>query len=116
MSAHRRTSWPASLRFLLVVQGGVLVVAALHFGQPVLLPLMITVLLTFLLRPAVVWLERVGVARAVAVSLVALGVLLAIGSAMWIVTAQFRDLAVHLDEYRGHLHAKVDALRQTRLQ
>src|SRR5262249_43247159 len=51
-----------------------------------------------------------------AVGIVALGVLLLIGGTAWIITAQFRELAVHLDEYQGHLHAKVAALHGTRIR
>jgi predicted PurR-regulated permease PerM len=116
MPAIRRTTWPASFRFLVAVQGGVLVVAALYFGQPVLMPLIMTVLLTFLLRPGVVWLERHRTPRSAAVGIVALGILLLIGGAAWMITSQFRDLVLHLDEYRGHLHAKITAFHGTRIR
>src|SRR5262249_10011459 len=114
MAAIRRTIWPASFRFLMAVQGGVLVVAGLHFGQQVLMPLIMTVLLTFLLRPGVVWLEHHRTPRSAAVGIVAVGILLLIGGAAWIITSQFRELALHLDEYQGHLRAKVAAVHGTR--
>lgn len=114
MTAARRMAWPPAYRFLIAAQGGILVVAALHFGEPVLLPLTMTVLLTFLLRPVVVWLERHKMPRSAAVGIVALSILFVLGSATWIITAQFRELVQHLDEFRGHLRTKIDGLHRTK--
>jgi predicted PurR-regulated permease PerM len=80
------------------------------------MPLIMTMLLTFLLRPGVVWLERRRTPRSAAVGIVALGILLLIGGAAWIITSQFRELALHLDEYQGHLRAKAAALHGTRIR
>ncbi len=116
MNGSRRITLPPSFRILIAVQGGLLVIAALHFGQPVLFPVVMTVLLTFLLRPGVVWLERHKIPRPAAVGSVAFGILAVIGSAGWIITGQFRDLALHLDEYRGHMRAKIEVLQRTRVK
>ncbi|MGE5193192.1 MAG: AI-2E family transporter, partial [Deltaproteobacteria bacterium] len=116
MNGSRRMTHPPASRLLTALEGGVLVVAALYFGQPILLPLAMAILLTFLLRPCVVWLERHKIPRAAAVLVVTLTILLVIGSAGWIMTRQFRDLALHLDEYRGHLGAKAEVFQRTRLK
>ncbi len=98
-------------RFLIVVQVTVLLVTALYFGQPVLMPLATAVLLTFLLRPAVVSLERRRLPRAAAVILVLCSILAMLGSVGWVVSRQFHDLALHLDDYRGHLRTKIESIR-----
>jgi len=85
----------------------VLIVVALYFGQPVLLPLALAVLLTFLLRPVVVWLERRGLPRVVAVCLVVVGIFTSLGVTGWIVTYQISDLVLHLDDYRDEIRSKI---------
>src|SRR5262245_55067676 len=100
-------SAPRSPRLLLALQATVLVVAALYFGRPVLLPLALAVLFTFLLRPVVLWLERRRLPRVVAVAVVVACIFTAIGMAGWIVTNQLGDLASHLDDYRSEIRAKI---------
>lgn len=101
-------------RVLVGLQAVVLAVAALHFGQPVLLPLVVATLFTFLLRPSVVWLERHHVPRAIAVVFVAMGILTLVGTLGWAVTKQLNDLALHLDEYRGNMRTKIEAVHHTK--
>jgi predicted PurR-regulated permease PerM len=101
-------------RFLLGLQAVVLIVAALYFAQPVLLPLVAATLLTFLLRPSVLWLERHRVPRALAVVIMAVGILLLITSVGWVVTRQLNDLALHLDEYRGNMRAKIETVQHSK--
>jgi len=113
MHGTRRLSLPPAYRFLVAVQGVILAVAALHFAQPVLLPLVTAVLLTFVLRPGVVWLERHRIPRIVAVATVVASILLVIGSAGWMITRQFGELAEHLDEYRGHMRDKIETLHRS---
>ncbi len=96
------------------LQAVVLTVAALYFAQPVLMPLVTAILLTFLLRPAVAGLERRRVPRAMAVVLVCLGILAGFGSVGWVLTRQLHELALHLDEYSGHMRAKIESVRNSR--
>ncbi|MGQ0636818.1 MAG: AI-2E family transporter [Planctomycetaceae bacterium] len=101
-------------RFVLALEAVVLTVVGLYFGQPVLMPLVTAVLLTFLLRPSVVWLERRRFPRPVAVGLVALAILAGFGAVGWAVTVQLHDLALHLDDYRGQVHAKLQTLKRSK--
>jgi len=103
-------------RLLVVLQTIVLAVVALYFGQPILCPLVLALLLTFLIRPVVLWPERQGVPRSVAIGVVLVAVLLVIGGVGGAITQQLNELASHLDEYRGHIHAKIEALRSTRFK
>src|SRR6188768_2159514 len=77
-----------------VVLGGV----ALYFGRTVLIPVVVAILLTFLLRPAVVWLERYRIGRVPAVSIVAILVAMFMFTIGWTLTQQFHEMALHLNE------------------
>src|SRR4051795_5668442 len=90
---------------------GVTVVAALYFGQEVLVPIVLAVLLSFILAPVVDLLQRWRLGRVVpviAAVVVALGVTLALGS---VVGVQVAQLATDLPRYQATIGRKVDALR-----
>ena len=99
---------PSGLATLAV---GVTVVAALYFGHEVLVPIVLAVLLSFILAPVVGLLQRWRLGRVVpviAAVLVALGVILALGS---VVGVQLAQLATDLPRYQATIGRKVDALR-----
>ena len=107
---------PPNQRLLVVLQTTVLAVVALYYGQPILAPLVLAILLTFLIRPLVLWQQRHGVPRAAAIAVVFLGIVLVIGGIGGAITRQLHELAMHLDEYRGHIHAKFESLNSTRFK
>jgi len=107
---------PANYRLLVGLQAVVLAIVALYYGQPILVPLVTAVLLTFLLRPAVLWLERHHLPRIVAVGIMGVGILAGFACVGTIVTSQLHELALHLDEYRGHMRSKIESLQHTRFQ
>jgi len=107
---------PASYRLLVGLQTIVLAAIALNYGQPILVPLVTAALLTFLLRPAVLWLERHHLPRAIAVGIVGLSILAGFAGIGTVVTRQLHELALHLDEYQGHLRAKIEAVQRTRFR
>lgn len=89
----------------------VAVVAILHFGREILLPLAIAILLTFLLSPVCTWLERRGVWRVLAV-LLTLGSVSAVFAVVgWMVGLQMVDLATRLPDYKDNLLAKLQSVR-----
>ena len=113
--ARGRTRWPRRARpaprALATLAVGVTVVAALYFGQEVLVPIVLAVLLSFILAPVVGLLQRWRLGRVVpviAAVLVALGVILALGS---VVGVQLAQLATDLPRYQATIGRKVDALR-----
>jgi predicted PurR-regulated permease PerM len=86
-------------------------VAALYFAQEVLIPLAVAVLLTFLMVPAVTWLERRQLGRIGAV-LVAVSIALAsLGAMAWLVQRQFVDVASRLPDYRENIQNKLQRFR-----
>ncbi len=85
--------------------------AALHWAQAILIPLALAFLLSFALRPAVVWLQRMHFGRAPAVLLtvtISLALLVAAG---WFVAGQLMDIATQLPQYRANVHHKLEALQ-----
>lgn len=88
-----------------------LVVAALYWGQTILIPVALGILLAFALTPAAAWLERRGLGRltaSLAVSAVALAVLAGLG---WVAGAQLRHLAADLPKYAENITRKVEPLQ-----
>ena len=91
---------------------GLVIVLGLHWGRPVLIPIALAVLLTFLLNPIVRSLQRRGLGRVlsvmVAVSTVGI-VLIGLGG---MVTRQVAGLLAELPQNTANIKAKVATLRQ----
>lgn len=98
-------------RVLHVVEGFVLAVVILYFGQPILMPFAVAALLTLLLAPVVRWFERRRCPRVPAVIVVVVVILAAVAAAGWAVSIQIIDLASNLPTYRAQIKDKVDTLR-----
>ena len=88
------------------------VVGALYFGAEVLVPLALSVLLSFVLAPAVHALHKRRVPRVLAVSgvvIFAFAVIFALGS---VIVSQVTQLAEELPRYQYTMQAKIRALRE----
>ena len=86
-------------------------IAVLYFGQDVLIPLVLSMLLAFLLGPLCDRLERLRVHRAIAVVMVT-GVAFAfILGIAWIVGHQLSVLSEDLPKYRNEIISKVKSVR-----
>lgn len=100
---------PRSVRdFLLPI---VLVVAVLYFGREFFIPIALAILISFLLGPLIMRLERMHLGRVASVivaTLLAIGV---IGGVGYIVAEQVIELADKLPSYKSNLQEKVNALR-----
>jgi predicted PurR-regulated permease PerM len=90
---------PPGLRWLLAVATLVLVSAVLHVARPILSPIALAVLLTFLLSPVVSALERRGLGRATSVLVVVLLAFGALGAAGYALAAQTEGLIGSLPRY-----------------
>jgi predicted PurR-regulated permease PerM len=88
-----------------------LVVAALFWGQRVLIPLALAVLLTLVLAPLVGRLERCGLRRGPAVLLVVCLASLLLGAAGWVITAQATSLIDELPRYKESVREKIGELQ-----
>jgi predicted PurR-regulated permease PerM len=87
------------------------VVAALYFAREVLIPLAFALTLSFLLTPAVTFLEKLRMGRVLPVILTVLISMVAGGWITWILASQLVDVASQLPTYRQNIHSKIEALR-----
>src|SRR5579864_5267391 len=108
MSVLRRGSANSSIGPVVLVFA---VVAGLYFTREILIPLAFALTLTFLLTPAVTFLEKLRLGRVLPVILTVLVSIVAAGWITWIIANQLVDVASRLPTYRQNIHAKVEALR-----
>ncbi len=86
------------------------VVAVLYVARDILIPLSLAALLSFLLSPLVMRLER-WIGR-VAAALLAVAVLFSIlGGVGWVLTRQVLDLATRLPDYKENIRVKLRVLK-----
>jgi predicted PurR-regulated permease PerM len=105
------TSRVNNLPLLYVLGSIVLIVACLYWAKPVLMPLALAVLITFLLNPVVNALFSRGLPRIPAVLVVVVLAFSVVGGVSWIVTRQLSALAYELPYYRENLKEKISDLR-----
>jgi predicted PurR-regulated permease PerM len=98
-------------RVLIILGCIVLVIASLSLGQKILVPLAVAILLTFILAPLVLALQRLGVGRVPAAITVVLLTLVILGGLGWLVTAQLNALAVELPKHQDTIKQKLQGLQ-----
>jgi predicted PurR-regulated permease PerM len=108
MSVLRRGAAHANIGGVVLVFA---IVAALYFAREILIPLAFALTLTFLLTPAVTFLEKLRVGRVLPVILTVLVSMAAAGWITWVIASQLVDVASQLPTYRQNIHAKIEALR-----
>jgi predicted PurR-regulated permease PerM len=91
--------------------GCVLVAVALDWAESLLLPIAVSLLLTFLLNPPVRWLER-WLPRAAAVLIVVTVTFATLALVGWVVTRNVASLAAELPNYRENIRQKVQDIRR----
>jgi predicted PurR-regulated permease PerM len=97
--------------YLLAVAVAVIVIATLYLARVVLVPFALAMLFSFLLTPAVIWLERIRFPRALAVSFVVVVFVAAMGSVGWTVADQLVDVTNQLPNYTANIKNKIESLR-----
>jgi predicted PurR-regulated permease PerM len=90
--------------------GFVLVVAVLYWAQVVLVPIALAVLLTFLLAPLSLWLQR-WIGRLPAVLVLVILAFSVLGAAGWGLTRELANLANDLPGYRTNIRQKIADVR-----
>jgi predicted PurR-regulated permease PerM len=103
------SSWQ---RAFLISGSIILAVAALYFARSVLIPVVLAILLAFVLNPLVAALQRRGVPRVLAVTLVILLGLAAVGGVGFAVVSQVQNLALDLPRHKDEIAAKLLHLRE----
>ena len=92
---------------------GLLTVGLLYFGKPVLMPLALAALFTFLLSPLVKWLHRLRLPRALAVLIVTLSVFSLLGFLGWVIGREFSSLAASLPNYKDNIRNRIVSLHES---
>ena len=94
----------------MLMAGVLLVVAALYWARDVAIPVALAALLSFLLAPVVIRLQRWGLSRMPAVLAVVLLAFTLIGALGWIVAGQLSNLASQLPAYGENIESKIRSL------
>lgn len=102
-----------SLRRLHGLASILLVVAALYFARAVLIPVVLAILLTFLLSPLMMMLQRRGVPRLPAATIVLLVAVFLFSSVGLIVMHQMRSLMQDLPQHKEAILAKVEQFQES---
>ncbi|HTM07127.1 MAG TPA: AI-2E family transporter [Verrucomicrobiae bacterium] len=107
-AVHREKTLPP---WIALVSVG-FVVALLYWAQPVLIPVALSILLSFLLSPIVDGLQRLRVPRIPAVILVVLLACCALGAVGWITVRQIVSFANDLPQYQDNIVEKIGDLKR----
>jgi len=109
---NQAVAWQGIAPTLATFAAVVLAVACLYWARPVLIPLAVATLLTFMLGPAAGWLQRRGLPRIASVlSVVTVaGVILA--AALWLVGSQLVQLLAELPAYQENVAKRVAEVRE----
>ncbi|WP_224011707.1 AI-2E family transporter [Paraburkholderia tropica] len=91
---------------------GVAVVCALYFGRAVLIPITLSVLLSFLLAPLVNTLRRVRLPEFLSILIAVLATVLALAGVSALIGAQIVQLAADLPQYQEEIEQKVQTVQQ----
>lgn len=89
----------------------VLVGVILSWGQAILIPMALALLLSFLLNPIVRRLDRMGLGRIPPVILTVALVSVLLGGVLWLFMAQINSLAYDLPSYRNNISDKIASLQ-----
>ncbi len=89
----------------------VLIVAIVYLAKPVIVPLALAVLLTFVLTPVVTVIQRRGLPRVPAVLVTVLLTFVVFGLVGWVVAIQVRNLVHDLPAHRKEIDTKIASLR-----
>ncbi|SED16067.1 AI-2E family transporter [Bradyrhizobium erythrophlei] len=92
----------------------VIIIAMLYFGREIFVPIALAILLSFVLAPVVLILQRIHVPRGLAVvsvALLAFALIFALGS---LLATQLTQLAGDLPRYQSTISEKIQSFRDTR--
>jgi predicted PurR-regulated permease PerM len=87
------------------------IIAALYYGQDILIPLAFAFLIGFALNPPVMWLRRRGLHKVIAIATVMTVVLVLLASLFLVLGTQLRSLGEQLPTYQSTIHGKFNDLK-----
>ena len=104
--------WQRAIILLAGTFVGLVAVLGLFWGRPVLIPIALAVLLTFLLNPLVRRLERRGLGRILSVLVAVSTAGIVLMCLAWMVTRQVSGLLAELPQNTANIKSKVKALKK----
>ncbi len=96
---------------LIAVATFVLIIASLYWAQAVLIPIALSIMLTFLLSPVVSASERIGLGRLPSVILIVVLTFSLLAGIGWVVTLQLSSLGNELPKYTVNIKQKIADVR-----
>jgi predicted PurR-regulated permease PerM len=108
----RGSSSIRKLPSLIAVATFLLIIASLYWAQAILIPIALSIMLTFLLSPVASASERIGLGRLPSVIFIVVLIFSLLGGIGWIVTLQFGSLANELPTYRKNIRQKIADIRE----
>lgn len=87
------------------------VIVALYYGQELIVPVALAVLISFLLTHPVTWLERLKIGHTASVVVVMLIAFSVAGAMIWVATNELMQIVIRLPEYRDNIQAKLDRVQ-----
>lgn len=104
--------WQRALIALSATVVGVTIVAGLYWARSIFVPVALAVFLTFVLSPAVAWIQRRGLGRTPAVFVVVITAILTAVGVGTVVTQQMAALSESLPDRRDQILAKITVLKE----
>lgn len=104
---------PRSVTFLAGLASFLLVAGLLYWAQAILIPIALAILLTFLLSPVVIRLQRAGLPKLIAVPLVVGASLAIVAGIAWLIGAQMIQLADELPKRQEQIVDNVGRLAES---
>jgi predicted PurR-regulated permease PerM len=96
----------------LIALGNVaLIIASLYWAQTILIPIALSIMLTFLLSPVAGALERIGLRRLPSVLLIVVLTFSILATIGWVVSIEFTSLGNELPKYTGNIRQKISDVR-----
>lgn len=99
------------VRIAATLVSAAVIIAALYYGQDVIIPLVCAFLISFALNPPVAWLSRRGVPRIVSVIAVMIMIVAVLASMVGVLGSQLRSLSQELPTYQWTIRTKLADLR-----
>ena len=118
ISSHEDRNFPNpdaqpvdAVRIAAALISAAVIIAALYYGQDVLIPLVCAFLISFALNPPVAWLSRRGLPRIVSVIAVMIVIVAVLASMVAVLGSQLRALSQELPTYEYTIRTKLADLR-----
>src|SRR6266576_1330092 len=88
-----------------------LIIASLYWAQTILIPIALSIMLTFLLSPVASALEQIGLKRLPSVLLIVIFMFSSLATIGWVVSIEFTSLGNELPKYTGNIRQKISDVR-----